>query len=194
LISNVVGAPALAYAYPTYGCAMMTCGCNGPPSPFPFGSPLFESYEDAFGQTYLSIAPYGSPPSASLMSIVPGPPSDAGVPAANPYELIQSAMVTFPILSNPFDQSSAAANPASISELVLSWISEHTYGSANPLVDCGIQYKYSTYGNYVEDITFGINPGEPLQGIRFGFSPGYAGSVITDVTIFDPNVVATLGQ
>jgi hypothetical protein len=53
---------------------------------------------------------------------------------------------------------------------------------------CGIQIKYSPYGNYADYIS-------SLQyGVRFGLTPGFGGAVVTDLTLFDPNVVATLGQ
>ena len=53
---------------------------------------------------------------------------------------------------------------------------------------CGIEVKYSIYGNYADYIS-------SLQyGVRFGLNPGFGGSVVSDLTLFDPNVVATLGQ
>jgi hypothetical protein len=54
--------------------------------------------------------------------------------------------------------------------------------------DCGIEIKYSVYGNYADYISSNTN------GVRLGFTPGFGGSVVTDVTLFDPNVVAALGQ
>ena len=68
---------------------------------------------------------------------------------------------------------------------ILNWISAHPDGHAR---DCGIQIKYSIYGNYADYIS-SLN-----NGVRFGLNPGFGGSVVSDVTIFDPNVVATLGQ
>jgi hypothetical protein len=75
-------------------------------------------------------------------------------------------------------------------DTVLNWI------AANPssVADCGIQIKYSIYGNYADYITFGVYPGLPIAGARYGLNAGYGGSVIADVTIFDPNIVASLGQ
>jgi hypothetical protein len=67
---------------------------------------------------------------------------------------------------------------------ILNWI------AANPssVADCGIQIKYSIYGNYADFISFLQN------GVRFGLNPGFGGAVVSDVTLFDPNVVASLGQ
>ena len=48
--------------------------------------------------------------------------------------------------------------------------------------------KYSIYGNYPDYISSLTN------GVRLGFTPGFGGSVVTDVTLFDPNVVASLGN
>ena len=53
---------------------------------------------------------------------------------------------------------------------------------------CGIQIKYSIYGNYADYVS------SLTYGVRFGFTPGFGGSVVTDLTLFDPNVVPTLGQ
>jgi hypothetical protein len=83
---------------------------------------------------------------------------------------------------------------------LLDWIAAHTGvnptngGGENPITDCGIQLKYSIYGNYADFITFGVNPGLPQGGLRFGLNAGYGGSVVSDLTIFDPNIVASLGQ
>jgi hypothetical protein len=73
---------------------------------------------------------------------------------------------------------------------ILDWITSHP-ASIN---DCGIQIKESIYGNYIDYISFGVNPGDAISGMRFGLNPGFGGSVITDGTVFDPNIVATLGQ
>lgn len=285
-VTNLTGAPALVAAYGTYACAVnqssRSCGGTlGPVDPVS-GKPLYAPYKDAFGQSFLNIAAYGVPPQASAMTVDPG----------NPYTLIQSALVTVPVLANPFDQTSAPTSSSPITELlpylngatvgfpvtidgsrdkfyntqnidftgdtvsasvdyeyeatvgadggvgtpalviravetqhylglvfacvepnaatgakdvlgirmyengvdILNWIKAHTYGPYNPVVDCGIQFKYSIYGNYADYITFGVSPGQSLHGVRLGFNPGYGGSVVTDVTIFDPNIVASLGQ
>jgi hypothetical protein len=67
---------------------------------------------------------------------------------------------------------------------ILNWIATHP-GS---LAQCGVEIKYSIYGNFPDVISFNNN------GMRFGLNPGFGGSVVADGTVFDPNVVATLGQ
>ena len=67
---------------------------------------------------------------------------------------------------------------------ILSWIAKYP-GS---IAACNIQIKYSIYGNYADYISFLQN------GVRLGLNPGFGGSVVSDVTLFDPNVVASLGQ
>ncbi|MFI5296860.1 MAG: hypothetical protein ACHREM_02085 [Polyangiales bacterium] len=52
--------------------------------------------------------------------------------------------------------------------------------------DCDIIIKYSPYGNYADYITSRAN------GIRMGFSPGSGGSVVTDLTVYDPNIASYL--
>jgi hypothetical protein len=70
------------------------------------------------------------------------------------------------------------------SQDVLDWFTAHPTG----LTDCDVVYKYSIYGNYPDYITSRAN------GVRLGINPGYGGGVVTDVTVFDPNVVASLGE
>ncbi len=70
------------------------------------------------------------------------------------------------------------------SSVLLNWIGENP----DAATACGLQIKYSIYGNYADYISF-LN-----SGVRFGLNPGFGGSVISDVTLFDPNVVASLGQ
>jgi len=77
---------------------------------------------------------------------------------------------------------------------ILTWITDHTFGSANPASDCGIQIKFSIYGNYADYISFGVNPGQSIAGARIGLNPGFGGSVVSEATIFDPNIVASLGM
>jgi hypothetical protein len=81
---------------------------------------------------------------------------------------------------------------------IMQWIADHTYnqdGASNGApADCGVQVKYSVYGNYPDYITFGVAPGLPIGGVRFGLNSGFGGSVITDATVFDPNIVASLAQ
>jgi hypothetical protein len=70
---------------------------------------------------------------------------------------------------------------------ILNWITAHST-TGNPIADCNILFKRSVYGNYFDYISFNNS------GIRFGLNPGYGGSVVSDVTIFDPNIIASLGQ
>jgi hypothetical protein len=70
------------------------------------------------------------------------------------------------------------------SQEVLDWFSAHPNG----LADCDVTVKYSTYGNYPDYITSRAN------GVRLGINPGFGGGVVSDVTLFDPNVVAGLGE
>lgn len=67
---------------------------------------------------------------------------------------------------------------------ILDWFTLHPHGMG----DCDVIYKYSIFGNYPDYITARTN------GIRIGINPGYGGGRVTDVTVFDPNVVATLGE
>ncbi len=53
---------------------------------------------------------------------------------------------------------------------------------------CGIQIKYSIYGNYADYISSLTN------GVRFGLNPGFGGAVVSDLTIFNPSIVPLLGQ
>ena len=73
---------------------------------------------------------------------------------------------------------------------ILSWIADHPTAT----LDCGIQIKFSIYGNYADYISFGVNPGLPISGLRIGLNAGFGGSVVSDATVFDPNVVASLGM
>ena len=67
---------------------------------------------------------------------------------------------------------------------VLDWFAQHPQAFS----DCDVVYKYSIYGNYPDYITSRAN------GIRLAINPGFGGGVISDVTIFDANVVAGLGE
>jgi hypothetical protein len=243
-----------------------------------FGVPLFTGYAPAFGQSPLHIAANGSPPGAAPVKV-----------ESTDFALIQSAMVTLPIWSNPFDPTTATPSDKTVSVLVpyvtigagtgfpvtidgsrdkfyntftfdltgttvdgnvdfeygpaidpttgsgvanglivrametqnylglifacaelaldpvqasvggkdilavrmyqngqdiLTWLVAHP----NAQNDCNIQIKYSPYGNYPDYVSSLTN------GVRFGLNPGFGGSVVSDVTVFDPNVVASLGQ
>jgi hypothetical protein len=70
------------------------------------------------------------------------------------------------------------------SQDILDWFSSHPHGMA----DCDVVYKYSSFGNYPDFITSRTN------GIRLGINPGFGGARVTDVVVFDPNVVAALGE
>ena len=67
---------------------------------------------------------------------------------------------------------------------VFAWLAAHPGAAAA----CGLETKYSIYGNYADDISF------LSTGVRIGFNPGFGGSVASDGTLFDPNIVASLGQ
>jgi hypothetical protein len=67
---------------------------------------------------------------------------------------------------------------------ILDWFTSHPHG----MRDCDVVYKYSIFGNYPDYITSRAN------GIRLGINPGYGGGRVTDVTAFDANVVASLGE
>jgi hypothetical protein len=71
---------------------------------------------------------------------------------------------------------------------ILDWFDAHPAGRA----DCDLVVRYSSFGNQVDFITM------RATGVRFGVNPGInagnnAGRVV-DVTVFDPNVVASLGN
>jgi hypothetical protein len=67
---------------------------------------------------------------------------------------------------------------------ILDWLSSHPGATSA----CNIQIKYSVYGNYADFISSLTN------GVRISLNPGFGGSVVSDMTLFDPNIVATLGQ
>ena len=277
-ITNIVGSSVLEAVYGTYKCATNTDPLSGackdivPPQDPLTKASIYAPYADAFGQSFLNIAALGSNPISSGMTVNP-----------TGFEFIQNALVTVPILTAPFNQSSAPAATPSISVLLsyaalgtpgagfsitidgsrdkfystnaiafsgesvdgtvdyeyapatgadggivqelvidayestsylglvfacaepsptgvgtdilavrmaqngndlLNWIAAHP----DPNNSCGVQIKYSPYGNYPDYISFNNN------GVRFGLNPGYGGSVITDCTIFNPNILAGLGQ
>jgi hypothetical protein len=67
---------------------------------------------------------------------------------------------------------------------IYQWLAQHPTAAAS----CNLQTKYSIYGNYADYISFNNN------GVRLGFNPGFGGSVVSDGTLFDPNVIGSLGQ
>jgi hypothetical protein len=284
-ITNIVGSPVLQSVFGTYKCATTTCnGYN--PTPDPQDStgktPLYAPYAAAFQQSAFAIAPNNSTP-------YPAPLSIDTKGANNQYPYIESAMVTVPIWSNPFDPTSATPGDKTLSTLVnyepvgsdqgfpvtidgsrdkwynantlnlsgisfsatvnydffatttqdggvgqgvairafqmgdflgevftcaqpnpnaqslpattnptdilgvrmyqnaadiLSWLANHP----NATGSCGVQIKYSIYGNYPDYISFLNN------GVRLGLNAEFGGAVVTDVVLFDPNVVSGLGQ
>ena len=71
---------------------------------------------------------------------------------------------------------------------ILDWFTAHPKGVS----DCDLMVRYSSFGNQVDFIT------TRATGVRFGINPGInagnnAGRVV-DVTVFDPNVVPSLGN
>jgi hypothetical protein len=71
---------------------------------------------------------------------------------------------------------------------ILDWFAAHTTAAA----DCDLVVRYSIYGNQVDFIT------TRATGVRFGINPGVnagnqAGRVV-DVTLYDPNIFASLGN
>ena len=272
-IQNMVGSLPLQLLYGAYACAVdaSASGCN--PSQVPpvdpiTGKSIYVPYADSFGNSSFTIPGAGGAPNNSGMTV-----------DSSSYELIQSALVTVPIFSSPYNIAgqkpkgqiqellpylagegvgfeitidgsrdkfyptqnidfSGATISASVdfeyvtekasdgtmststtiraietgnylglvfpcieqsptvpgtydilavrmydnSDSVISWINAHP-GSVS---DCGIQIKYSIYGNYADYITFGVYPGYPISGTRFGLNAGYGGSVIADVTTLRP--------
>ncbi len=271
LLQELVGSPLIVNTFGTYDCAINTdpAQCGGTLGPTDAaGKPILKDYESVFGQTIFHIPALGE--SANPVPVV--------VKTAG-YELLASAMVSFPKWSNPFDPSTAGTKdpiikafvpylpkgasvgfPVTIdgsrdkfyntfnfdltgetisanvdyewlpdgaghqqfvlraiettdylgqvfmcaepsptvagqidvlavrmyepSQNILDWFTQHPSG----LADCDVVYKYSIYGNYPDFIT------SRQYGIRLGINPGYGGGVVTDVTVFDPNVVASLGN
>jgi hypothetical protein len=108
---------------------------------------------------------------------------------------VQTITVVRAVESQAFlGQIMACADPASGDILAVrmydnvttlyNWLAAHPSAAAS----CGLQTKYSIYGNYADDISFNNN------GVRLGFNPGFGGSVVSDGTLFDPNVIGSLGQ
>jgi hypothetical protein len=110
-LANITGSPVLTAAFGTYACAINTdpSACGGVLAPIdPLTSkPIWNGYSPAFGQSFLNLAANGNPPLASPMAV-----------ATTDYTLIQSAMVTIPIWSNPYDPTSATATDKTVSALI----------------------------------------------------------------------------
>jgi hypothetical protein len=273
-LANLVGSPVLASTFGTYACASATGptkGCTVLPAIDPqTGKSEWNGYEPAFGHSWLNIAALDAAPTPAPMTI-----------NTTDYTLIESAMVSVPVWSNPYDPTTATANDKILSALlpflptgagtgfpvtidgsrdkfyntneldftgvsfgadvdwenvafssgsgtqnlpvvraieatdylglipmcaeanaagtgtdvlairmyqngqdILDWLDAHP----NATTDCGIQIKYSIYGNYADYISSLTN------GVRVGLNAGFGGSVVADMTVFDPNVVPTLGQ
>ncbi len=122
-LSNIVGSPVLQSVYPGgYACAINTdpaaTACVAPgldPKATPavlgpvdaFGKPLYTGYAPAFGASVLNIAANGYAATPSAMTV-----------ESSDFTLIQSAMVTLPIWSNPYDPNSATPTDKTVSVLV----------------------------------------------------------------------------
>ena len=67
---------------------------------------------------------------------------------------------------------------------ILDWIAAHPTATT----DCGIVIQYSIYGNYADYIE------SNHYGVRVSLNASYGSAVVTDLTVFDPNVIPTLGN
>jgi hypothetical protein len=279
-LSNMVGSPVLQSAFSSYACAIEikpgNASCGNKVGPVDaLGNPLLTGYQPAFGQSIFHIAANGQSPTPAPFTL------DTQGPQAAPYTLLQSAQLTVPIWSNPYDPTTATPNDKKISALLpyvpkgagigfpvtidgsrdkfyntdqidfsgetlsalmdfeqigftgadggatpgyvvraiesgnylgLAFACNETGANGSPDIlavrmydnattildylakyptatnDCQIQIKYSIYGNYADYISTLNN------GARFSLNAGFGGSVVADLTLFDPNVVATLGQ
>ena len=66
---------------------------------------------------------------------------------------------------------------------ILNWIAAHPAARA----DCAIVVVYSIYGNYADYIE------SNQYGVRVGLNASYGSSVVTDLTVFDTNIIPSLG-
>ena len=66
---------------------------------------------------------------------------------------------------------------------ILNWIAAHP--SARK--DCQLVVQYSIYGNYADFIE------SNQYGVRVGLNASYGSSVVTDLTVFDTNIIPSLG-
>jgi hypothetical protein len=66
---------------------------------------------------------------------------------------------------------------------ILNWIAAHPSARA----DCGIVVQYSIYGNYANIIE------SNQYGVQVGLNASYGSAVVTDLTIFDTNIIPSLG-
>ncbi len=66
---------------------------------------------------------------------------------------------------------------------ILNWIAAHP--SARK--DCLLVVQYSIYGNYADYIE------SNQYGVRVGLNASYGSSVVTDLTVFDTNIIPSLG-
>ncbi|MGH7294308.1 MAG: hypothetical protein ACRELB_05220, partial [Polyangiaceae bacterium] len=145
-LTNMVGSPVLVNTYKTYACAINTdpskCGGVTVPTDLLTGKPQWSGYAPAFGQSFLNIAANGNPPLASPMSV-----------ATADYALIESAMVTIPVWSNPYDPTSATANDPTIHALIPFVPVGSTTGFL-VTVDGSRDKFYNTNESYFDGITF----------------------------------------
>ncbi len=282
LLSNMVGSALLTTVFGAgttnvlpsgYACAAAAfkgtaaTGCNTA------GASITDDlteYAPSFGTSALSIAPNGAVPTAAPITVT-----------TTGYELIQSAMVTIPTWSSPYDPTSATPTDPTVSELlhylpsganagfqvaldgsrlkfyntnetsisglslngildweylpnpsmpttnevvvrgfestnylgkvymcaessatvpgqidllgiqmyepattILNWITAHP----TALADCGIVIQYSIYGNYANIIE------SNHYGVQVGLNASYGSAVVTDLTVFDTNVIPSLGN
>jgi hypothetical protein len=66
---------------------------------------------------------------------------------------------------------------------ILNWIASHPTARA----DCNIIVQYSIYGNYANIIE------SNQYGVQVSLNASYGSSVVTGLTVFDTNVIASLG-
>jgi hypothetical protein len=126
---------------------------------------------------------------------VPFPAADGGVQDSNVVRAIESQNylgLAFACVQTNTDQTSPLYGQPDVLAVrmyenendLLAYLAKYPGAAAA----CQIQVKYSIFGNYADYIS-------SLQyGARFGLNAGFGGSVVVDLTLFDPNVVATLGQ
>jgi hypothetical protein len=66
---------------------------------------------------------------------------------------------------------------------ILDWIAAHPSARA----DCAIVVQYSIYGNYANIIE------SNQYGVQVGLNASYGSSVVTQLTVFDTNIIPSLG-
>jgi hypothetical protein len=104
-VSNLVGSPVLQSVFPSYACAIDPPSCDSS-LPQPVQPSPYIGYEAAFGATAFHIAASGGPETPTLFTV------DTEGPTGS-YPAIQSAMITVPVFSNPFDLASPVTGQVS---------------------------------------------------------------------------------